>query len=58
MPQQAFKHLQRRPALFWGGKGRKGGRPLNLAIEGEEGRMHVLTGLQVHGILQTQPEIS
>ena len=33
MPQQAFKHLQRRPALIWGGKGRKGGRPLNVAIE-------------------------
>ena len=33
MPQQAFKHLQRRPALLWGGKGRKGGRPLNVAIE-------------------------
>ena len=33
MPQQAFKHLQRRPALIWGGKGRKGARPLNVAIE-------------------------
>ena len=33
MPQTAFKHLQRRPALIWGGKGRKGGRPLSVAIE-------------------------
>ena len=33
MPQTAFKHLQRRTALIWGGKGRKGGRPLNVAIE-------------------------
>ena len=54
MPQQAFKHLQRRPALIWGGKGRKGGRPLTLQSRCEEGKMRVLIGLQVHGILQTQ----
>ena len=33
MPQTAFKHLQRRTALVWGGKQQKGGRPLNVAIE-------------------------
>ena len=33
MPQQAFKHPQRRPALIWGAEGRKGGRPLSIAIE-------------------------
>ena len=32
MPQ-AFKHLQRPPALIRGGTGRKEGRPLNVAIE-------------------------
>ena len=33
MPQTAFKHLQRRTALVWGGKQQKGGRPLTVAIE-------------------------
>ena len=33
MPRQAFKHLQRPPTLVRGGKGRKEGRPLNVAIE-------------------------
>ena len=33
IPQTAFQHLQRRTALICGGKGRKGVRPLNGAIE-------------------------
>ena len=33
MPRQAFKHLQRPPTLVRRGKGRKEGRPLNVAIE-------------------------
>ena len=52
MPQTGFKHLQRRTALIWGEKGRKGAAPLMLQLRCEGGKMRVLTGPQVR-ILQT-----
>ena len=40
--------------LFGEEKGEKGAAPLTLQSRCEEGKMRVLIGLQVHGILQTQ----
>ena len=46
----------RRPAVIWGGfQGEKGvSAPLTLQSRCEEGKMRVLIGFLVHGILQTQ----